>query len=100
MCLIIGYESFRNLVNFHKTPANAKKYGKSHLKHIGDNVQKYLLDSADIVICDEGHNIKNDAAALTQAVHKIQTKRRIILTGTPMQNQLMECKLQQIVCAE
>lgn len=33
------------------------------------------------VICDEGHLLKNDKAAVTSAVNKIVTKRRIILTG-------------------
>lgn len=93
VCLIMGYQSFRNLVNFHTSKANANKYKESSLRQIRDRIQKYLLTPPDIVICDEGHAIKNNTAAITLAVNQIRTKKRIILTGTPMQNHLMECKL-------
>lgn len=88
----MGYEAFRILVNFHLSKANSKKYSDSSLRQIREHITNYLLKPADIAICDEGHIIKNLNAAITLAVNEIQTKRRIILTGTPMQNHLMECK--------
>ncbi|KAJ6638887.1 Protein CHROMATIN REMODELING 20 [Pseudolycoriella hygida] len=90
VCLIMGYESFRNLVNFHLLKANTKKFNSNRLRRIRECIRKFLLEAADIVICDEGHMIKNSTAATTLAVNQIRTKRRIILTGTPMQNHLME----------
>lgn len=45
------------------------------------------------MVCDEGHMIKNEKTALSVAINKIRTMRRIILTGTPLQNNLKECKL-------
>ncbi|KAI8906650.1 DNA repair and recombination protein RAD54B [Powellomyces hirtus] len=44
----------------------------------------------DIVVCDEGHRLKNAQMRTAQAISSLQTKRRIILTGTPMQNDLGE----------
>ncbi len=42
------------------------------------------------MICDEGHLLKNEKSALNKAVNRIRTLRRIILTGTPLQNNLKE----------
>jgi transcriptional regulator ATRX len=39
---------------------------------------------------DEGHMLKNDKTGLNKAMKDVKTKRRIALTGTPMQNNLGE----------
>ena len=44
----------------------------------------------DILVCDEGHVLKNDRTKLFKALFEIETKRRILLTGTPLQNNLKE----------
>jgi hypothetical protein len=41
-------------------------------------------------VLDEGHKIRNPDADITLACKKINTHRRIILTGTPIQNSLKE----------
>jgi transcriptional regulator ATRX len=53
--------------------------------------QRWLLDPGpDMVVCDEGHLLKNHKSMLTEAVSKIKTIRRVVLTGTPLQNSLIE----------
>nr|CAI5843463.1 unnamed protein product [Callosobruchus analis] len=42
------------------------------------------------VILDEGHKIRSPTAKATLAVKQFKTKHRLILTGTPMQNHLIE----------
>ncbi|EXJ54859.1 uncharacterized protein A1O5_12925 [Cladophialophora psammophila CBS 110553] len=44
----------------------------------------------DIVVCDEGHRLKTMKNKAAQAIESLNTKRRIILSGTPIQNDLGE----------
>jgi transcriptional regulator ATRX len=78
--LLIGYDNFRNLVN-------GTRVRNAEHKEL---FRKSLLETPGLVVCDEGHMLKNETAGITQAVMSIRTKRRIILTGTPLQNNLGE----------
>jgi non-specific serine/threonine protein kinase len=42
----------------------------------------------DLVILDEAQAIKNPAAKQSRAVKQLQTRQRIVLTGTPVENRL------------
>uniref|UniRef100_A0A8D0BTP3 DNA excision repair protein ERCC-6-like n=1 Tax=Salvator merianae TaxID=96440 RepID=A0A8D0BTP3_SALMN len=44
----------------------------------------------DYVILDEAHKIKTPSAKTTKSVHAIPAENRILLTGTPVQNNLQE----------
>jgi SNF2 family DNA or RNA helicase len=44
----------------------------------------------DYVILDEGHKIKNPANKCSKGIHSIPARHRLILTGTPVQNNLKE----------
>ncbi|XP_061454864.1 DNA excision repair protein ERCC-6-like isoform X2 [Rhineura floridana] len=44
----------------------------------------------DYVILDEAHKIKSPSAKTTKLAHAIPSKNRILLTGTPVQNNLKE----------
>ncbi|XP_038212790.1 transcriptional regulator ATRX homolog isoform X2 [Zerene cesonia] len=79
---VLGYEMFRNL-----SSDNTKKFKKKMLK----SFQESLVDPGpDLVVCDEGHLLKNEKTSLSQAMNKVKTLRRIVLTGTPLQNNLKE----------
>ncbi|EGD76329.1 hypothetical protein PTSG_01031 [Salpingoeca rosetta] len=43
-----------------------------------------------IVICDEGHRLKNSQSQTYKSLMQLKTARRIILSGTPIQNELLE----------
>jgi SNF2 family DNA or RNA helicase len=44
----------------------------------------------DLLILDEGHRIKNVTAQISKALALVKTRRRVLLTGTPLQNDLKE----------
>lgn len=90
-CMLIGYEAFRILVNYEKRKRTPSNFLAAKAAFVKKRVDEYLLNpGADLVICDEGHQIKNKKSAISGAVSQIKTKRRIVLTGTPIQNNLKE----------
>ncbi|XP_053684775.1 DNA repair and recombination protein RAD54B-like [Sabethes cyaneus] len=44
----------------------------------------------DLIVCDEGHRLKNDTIRAFSVLDSIDCNRRILLTGTPIQNDLQE----------
>ena len=48
------------------------------------------LVTFDCVVLDEAQNIKNPEAAQSQAVRQLVARRRVALTGTPVENRLTE----------
>lgn len=77
---LISYSSFRNL-----------SFGKGIKDiNIAKEISCALQDGPDILVCDEAHTIKNTRAHATQALKQVKCQRRIALTGSPLQNNLME----------
>lgn len=82
--MILGYDMFRNLAN-PTAPRIRKK--------VRESLQTSLIDPGpDMIVCDEGHLLKNEKTSLSKAITRIKTMRRIVLTGTPIQNNMKECK--------
>lgn len=52
----------------------------------------HILNASEVglVLCDEGHRLKNSGNQTYQALMQLQTKRRVLLSGTPIQNDLTE----------
>jgi len=44
----------------------------------------------DVVIVDEGHQIKNPSCLAGRALRKLEARSRFLLTGTPLQNKLTD----------
>jgi DNA repair and recombination RAD54-like protein len=67
--MIVSYETFRNYADRLEGP-----------------------NACDLLICDEAHRLKNAATATTKALAGLACRRRVLLSGTPMQNKLEEVR--------
>lgn len=65
--MIIGYEKLRTVV---------EELKKGH--------------GIDLIVADEGHRLKTAKNKSAQAIKSLNTSRRIVLSGTPIQNDLSE----------
>ncbi|XP_001359844.3 transcriptional regulator ATRX homolog [Drosophila pseudoobscura] len=85
---ILGYDMYRILAN-----EKAKGLRKKQREQL---LQALVEPGPDLVVCDEGHLLKNEKTSISKAVTRMRTKRRIVLTGTPLQNNLREyyCMIQ------
>ncbi|XP_075882242.1 helicase ARIP4-like isoform X2 [Nelusetta ayraudi] len=102
--LLMGYEMYRLLSLKKSFVAGRKKKSKKTMGPVvidldEEDRQQELLKGIeralsrpgpDVVICDEGHRIKNCHANTSQALKNIRTRRRVVLTGYPLQNNLIE----------
>ncbi|XP_063751785.1 transcriptional regulator ATRX-like isoform X2 [Eleginops maclovinus] len=79
--MIMGYEMFRIL-------SVAKKITDEESRK---EIKSILVDPGpDFVVCDEGHILRNETSNISKSMNAIKTKRRVVLTGTPLQNNLNE----------
>uniref|UniRef100_A0A8C7EJ12 RAD54 like 2 n=1 Tax=Neovison vison TaxID=452646 RepID=A0A8C7EJ12_NEOVI len=102
--LLMGYEMYRllTLKKSFATGRSKKTKKRSHPVIIDldeeDRQQEFRREfekalcrpGPDVVICDEGHRIKNCQASTSQALKNIRSRRRVVLTGYPLQNNLIE----------
>jgi len=83
--MLMGYEQFRNLSAGRGIRKGKKTAG------IKERYAKALLDPGPyMVVCDEGHILRREKSGVTMAVRRIKTLRRVVLSGTPLQNNLIE----------
>lgn len=70
--LLLGYTMFRNLLT-----------AKTLEKKEAETFRCALVDPGpNLVICDEGHLLKNQRTTLNATLKSMKTMRRIVLTGT------------------
>uniref|UniRef100_A0A0D9WG60 Helicase C-terminal domain-containing protein n=1 Tax=Leersia perrieri TaxID=77586 RepID=A0A0D9WG60_9ORYZ len=63
----------------------------------GENkVRSILLENPGLLVLDEGHTPRNERSVIWKTLGKVKTEKRIILSGTPFQNNFLE--LYNILC--
>lgn len=87
--LIISYDTFRRYAeNFYEKSGseNEEKCGLL----ICDEVKVLLYFCSRSITCFQAHRLKNAKTETYKALDKLSCKKRILLSGTPMQNDLDE----------
>uniref|UniRef100_A0A914GQI3 Transcriptional regulator ATRX n=1 Tax=Globodera rostochiensis TaxID=31243 RepID=A0A914GQI3_GLORO len=101
--LIIGYDMFRRLTESDEdkpVPKRGVKVRTQKAKHktkkemaldkLKPQFRKFLFEAPHMIVCDEGHKLKNCDSVISKTINRISAVRRICLTGTPLQNNLGE----------
>uniref|UniRef100_A0A183CC05 Helicase ATP-binding domain-containing protein n=1 Tax=Globodera pallida TaxID=36090 RepID=A0A183CC05_GLOPA len=101
--LIIGYDMFRRLTESDEDkpmPKRGAKVRTQKAKHktkkemaldkMKPQFRKFLFEAPHMIVCDEGHKLKNCDSVISKTINRISAVRRICLTGTPLQNNLGE----------
>ena len=79
----------KRITDFTKGKAyNVMIIGYEKLRSVAEDLKKG--HGVDIVIADEGHRLKTAKNKSAQAIKSLNTSRRVILSGTPIQNELSE----------
>ncbi|MEW5298327.1 MAG: hypothetical protein WDW36_001466 [Sanguina aurantia] len=63
-------------------------YDMIHSAHFGDALKHSIVWR--YVVLDEAHKVKNEESLISQAMRKISRQHTLMLTGTPVQNNLHE----------
>ena len=94
---IMGYELFCALAGQDDKRAKSKASGgaSGEAAAVGRRTGLTLSEllwrvGPDVAVCDEGHKLKNLKGAKHLALSKLRTARRVLLSGTPIQNNLLE----------
>ncbi|RHY31989.1 hypothetical protein DYB32_002958 [Aphanomyces invadans] len=87
----MGYEMFRNIVL--QATGDEKVRGKTSAdleRRMHDALACLCGPGPDLIVLDEGHRIRDAKSKLVKALSHVETRRRIILTGYPIQNHMKE----------
>jgi len=82
----------RNLVHYMQQHGRRTQFPVLIISYETFRLHAAVLHKGEVgmVICDEGHRLKNSENQTYQALTKLNAKRRILLSGTPIQNDLLE----------
>ncbi|WP_022819742.1 DEAD/DEAH box helicase [Fusobacterium russii] len=81
----IYYGTNRDLKVFKEAQVILTTYGT-----VRNDIKKIMKIDFDLVILDESQNIKNLSSQTTKAVMLLKAKNRVALSGTPIENNLLE----------
>ncbi|XP_039688706.1 SNF2 domain-containing protein CLASSY 3 [Medicago truncatula] len=75
---------------FGKKCQDKRKHENVNEREGNCDMRKVLLNSPGLLVLDEGHTPRNQRSHIWKVFLKLQTQKRIILSGTPFQNNFWE----------
>lgn len=92
---VISYHTLRSLIEARKVIVGKvqKLLAPEEIARrmaLKQTISSILCQAPQMLICDEGHILRTEEIGVTKALSRIQTSRRIVLTGSPLQNRLEE----------
>ncbi|KAK4364511.1 hypothetical protein RND71_015869 [Anisodus tanguticus] len=86
----ISYDMFRILTGEDGNSAPYQKKKEDGNSAYAKEIREILLKLPGLLVLEEGHTARNDQSLLWKALNKVETEKRIILSGTPFQNNIKE----------
>eukprot|EP00397_Hematodinium_sp_SG-2012_P000891 GEMP01000892.1.p1 GENE.GEMP01000892.1~~GEMP01000892.1.p1 ORF type:complete len:1434 (+),score=314.01 GEMP01000892.1:73-4374(+) len=113
--ILTSYDLVKSIIEDVKTVMQPKSTTKRKAKkskrdggafeddHEEDEQEKQVVEIGenhpwDVVIIDEAHRVKNSACKAARALRHLQARTRIMLSGTPLQNNLKELWALMDIC--
>ena len=88
---IIGYEMFASTCTAKKAKPNEDPSQAEYRAEDLRRARRCLQDPGpDVLVLDEAHGLKNPKSNKHIVISAVRTKRSVALTGTPLQNNMME----------
>jgi DNA repair and recombination protein RAD54 and RAD54-like protein len=88
--LLISYDNLRrHIKSFHTAYKNYQRNVTLLTPELDISSHPYN-NVCELLICDEAHKLKNSESQLSSSLFTLPAKKRILLSGTPMQNELSE----------
>lgn len=75
------------IISYDQQRLNSKLFDPSKQLRTGSAGAQIICD---LLICDEAHKLKNADSAIAQSLNMLPVRKRVLLSGTPMQNDLEE----------
>ncbi|CAL1376024.1 unnamed protein product [Linum trigynum] len=93
--LLLSYTLFEELVGKgmrkkRKNQGDDSSPSKAKGKPVDERIRQVLLEVPGLMVLDEGHTARNESSLLWRALSKVKTGKRVILSGTPFQNNFEE----------
>ena len=71
--------------------------GTSRTKYVFAKMNIFLERRTHNILSDEAHRLKNEDSTFSKTIRMFETRYRLLLSGTPLQNSLHECKIRTVL---